>query len=355
MNQTLDQVMFRVLGRLDDSDGDVWSRDEIRLYIKDGANLFCRRSRCLFDMAYIENLPAVGNYSSSEEYELAKQIPGLILTNRREFTRSIDKYTALPGLVGPAGLSTHAQIPLLEAFEEAGLEVAKSNPTGQLPRGFVAIERVTHDGITLYPEFSSGLAHEVDNRYEHQEGDSDWFTLDKDGLFTLRRYPTGDGEADYGDVTGFYGVEVSDDDYTGVVIGDWGALAYDPENFPMGGPWGAPARLHPDTNNTRVELSRLNLDLDGHVFDIPDSYIKYVEFWACSRALRRDGPGQDIKLADHYAERFELGIDRMLKRRRNVESEHIGRIGHGEQRRGIPLKINLPYNYGTRIRRGGGY
>ena len=351
--KTLEQTISSTLERLDDSEAGVYSRDETAVYIQDGYDRVCRRSKCLFDIHYVENLPAVANCSSAEEFEMAKQIPGLILTGIRHFTREVDRDIAPPGSIGPAGVSTHAQLALLDLIP--GVE-SKANPVGQLTRGYVEIERVSHDGIALYPEFSYGASRQLDSRYEYSGGDPDWFIVDKDGLFTLRRFPTGDGAAVYSEVTGHYGIETSDSDYTGEIVGNWGGMTLDTEEFPAGGPWGSPTRTHPDLNNTRVELYRLGRELRSYGFEIPDNYVRYVEFWACSRALRREGPSQDLELADHYKDRFELGVDRLRERVRRVQTEYTGRIGHGaRQDRVSPLAISLPWNYGRSRRRSGRY
>jgi hypothetical protein len=336
---------------MDDPDGGTWSREEILIYLQDGVDIMCRRTKCLFDMAYIENLPAVGNYSSDEEFELAKQIPGLILTGKRHFTREVDKMFADPGSVGPAALSNYSQIEFLDA-----LGISKGRPTGQLPRGLVDVHRVIHDEIDIEPEFSRGMGHDIDNRYEEQGGDTDWYTLDKDGLFTLRRFPHGDGEAPYTEVVGHFGSEVSDSDYTGEVIGSWGSMAFDPEHFPMNGPWGGPTRTHPDVNNTRVEISRLNRDLSEYGYEIPTNYVKYVEYWAMARALKRDGDGQNLKMSKHYEDRFEIGVGRIRERLESAQHEYSGRMGHGSQGASASrMSIHLPYNYGRRVRRTGRY
>ena len=342
-------VISGILTRLSDTEAGIWSRDEIGIYARDGYDSICRRTKCLFEIVHIENLPAVGNYSTDEEYEMALQIPRLILTGKRNFTREVDKEFAEPGAVGPAGVSTHKQIPLLDQIDGA----TKPSPIGYLPRNCIQVERVVHDGITLDPEFSSSLR-DMDNRYENQGGPPGWFTVDKDGLFTLRRYPTGDGAAVYADVEGHFGVEVTDDEYTGDIEGSWGSMCFDSEEFPTGGPWGTPTRTHPDINNTKVEIFRLGHDPDVRGFEVPRNYIKYIEFWACHRALKRDGVGQDLKMSDHYADRFEVGVGRMTSRRTTIQREYVGRIGHGRDKVS-PLRINLPANYGRRIRRTGGY
>ena len=54
---------------------------------------------------------------------------------------------------------------------------------------------------------------------------------------------------------------------------------------------------------------------------------KYVIFYAMSEALKREGPGQDLKLAKHYADRFELGIARMQARLKRISPERGGNLG----------------------------
>lgn len=348
----LDEVVTKVLVKIEDVEEKVYSRAEIAIYVKDQYNQFCRRTKCLFDMAYVENLPAIGTHSSDEEYEAAKQIPGLLLGHKRTFTGEADRRHAPAGSVGPAGLSNYAYLPYLS---QIGMTLPA--PTGQLPRGLVEIEQVLHNRVVLRPEFSQGMATQIDNRYESKLGGyTEWFIVDKDGLFTLRRYPSGDGNAQYADVTGYWGVETRDTEYTGTVTGTWGAMVQDTEQFAIGGPWGAPTRLHPEDNNTRIEYTRLGRDLDGHEFEIPNSYIKYIVFGACARALRRDGPGQDLNLAQHYESRFETGVERMVDRVSSKQHDAVGHIGHGPLISNLPpLQISLPYNYGKRrITRSGG-
>ena len=72
---TLFESVSDVLDRLGDLDNDIWSRDEITLHVRDGYDLFCRRTKALFDVIVIENLPRVGNWQTDLEKYLAEQKP----------------------------------------------------------------------------------------------------------------------------------------------------------------------------------------------------------------------------------------------------------------------------------------
>ena len=109
-----------------------------------------------------------------------------------------------------------------------------------------------------------------------------------------------------------------------------GILRHLTGTFPSGGPWGTPTRIHPEALNTTVEITRLGRDLTTYHFEIPEAYVKYVIFYAMSRALRRDGPGQDLTLAEHYEQRFEQGVYRLDKRVQNMVPERRGAFGSGQ-------------------------
>ncbi len=72
MATTLEAAVTDVLTRLDDERAKVWSRGGIALDLQDGYDIFCRRSKCLFDIHVIENLAPIGNYGSDVERYLAE-------------------------------------------------------------------------------------------------------------------------------------------------------------------------------------------------------------------------------------------------------------------------------------------
>lgn len=102
-------------------------------------------------------------------------------------------------------------------------------------------------------------------------------------------------------------------------------------------------------SNISIEYFRRGtaLSADGTTFEIPDRYVKYVRFYALWRAFERDGPGQDLKMAEHYQARYLEGVRRMQKRREAFQSSRTGRMG-GEVPRNLGRRDlpTLPWQYG---------
>lgn len=94
------------------------------------------------------------------------------------------------------------------------------------------------------------------------------------------------------------------------------------------------------------------LTLSTDTFSIPDRYVKYVCWFTISRCFERDGPGQNLKAADHYKGRYADGIRRVNQRRDNFLAEReSGMRGGAESGRGrAPGLPVLPWNYGRVIR-----
>lgn len=352
----LHEVVTSVLERLDmPAREDVWTREELTSYAGCGLDDMCRETKCLFDVIVLDSLAPIGNYTSYVEKQLADEA-GLPTCGQINFTMEWERDYA-DGGVGPV----HATA----AFERAyftQLGIPATNPTATLPSTVVDVLKVFHDDLVIYPEASERLE-QYDRQYEFREGFPRKWTWDKDGLFTFRRVPISSGEASYDDVTGTYGLIRSESAYTGTVCGSWGILRDDSEAFPSGGPWGIPRRLHPDANNTVLEVARLNKAAEIHgqdserVLELPRNYAKYIAFYVMGRALTREGPGQDIKLGQHFMERFELGKRRMKHRQEQIEPEYIGKMGRRGQNPpqwgiGDPT---LPWQYGRQLGTRGGY
>lgn len=341
--------------RLDDELGEVWSYDEVLGYIKDGYNMWCRRSRCLFDMHVIPNVPQVGNWSTDLEKYLAEHTPGMGLTdNPLHFTGSHEANLAVGGRVGG---STEGPTPATSP-SEAALFSAKGLPTkvatGRLPDGTADVLRITWDELELFPE---GSADErlLDSQYEQRDGgDPRQYTLDKDGINTVRLVPPARGDAEYPTVSGSWGTMTQTDDTTISVVGTYGILRESDGYFPAGGPHGTPTQRHPAAKNIVAEIARVGRSLDGFAFEIPQQYVKYIIFWAMHRALERDGPGQDLKLSKHYSDRYGLGIERIKARLRKVNKEQRLRMGSGGET-DLPFNMGnptLPHPFGPAVRKG---
>lgn len=160
----------------------------------------------------------------------------------------------------------------------------------------------------------------------------------------------------YDDIQGITTASVVTTDVNGFNTRGFGILAFldsfgnsDTSMFPSGGPWGTPTQIHPDQNNFRIEVFRLGRDLDAYDNELPTAYQKYVTFYAMAQALRRDGPGQDIELADHYESRFEMGVNRLWHKIQDMQPERVGRFGGGPAPETLTLgRPILPYPYDTR-------
>lgn len=352
--KTLEEVTEKTMRRLEDSDAVVWSTAEIEDYLIDGSNQFCRRTRGLFDIHVVENVPQAGNWGLDLERFLAEQTPGMGLTDKRlHFTGERERDLGVEGRVGgstegPTAATSPSDTSYLNSFEQS-VRV----DTARLPEITVDVLRVTWDDIELFPEDSADMRR-LDTQYERREGgDPRHFTLDKDGLLTIRLVPPARGDATYATVDGSWGtMTFTDDSAVTAHLGGFegfGILREVEGAFPAGGLNGSPTRQHPDDKNTKVEITRLGRPLRSYGFEIPDSYVKYCMFWAMYRALQREGPGQNLKLSQHYAARFEVGVARAKTRLRKINKEYTVLMGAmGAEREAFDLgDPQLPYPYGS--------
>lgn len=570
---TLSAAVKDALNRLGDSVGTVWSTEEMKLYLQDGYDTFCRRSKVLFDKVVVENLPPTGNWTDDLSLYHAQQKPGLGYTDGPlHFTRFPDSVEQQHGSEGKVGGSYGPQAAGItnpgQRYLAAGHDVETSVNGGYLPQSTVDVLRVTYDDRDLLGMGSQQMRR-LDATYETRDGDPQFFTYDKDGLFFLRVIPAASGNAPYPEiVNGGFGVLTQEDEQlstlgdgllaywpcdentgatvvndaygsndlatiispflsatgihggasTGVstravqrattsfrpttdmtislwtkrnssasadlrlldtVVGpqhDWmivldnstgnltaylfnsvggnvtatvpvpsagvwhqilveinttnktisvavdngtpvvstvlsgtiavastqfaawsngslevlhdemaiwsrlltaaekaewynagsgkffpfgniattivttetngfnsggfGLLRAQTDAFPAGGPWGSPTRIHPSDSNIVVDVARLGRPLFKHPFELPDAYVKYVIFYAMARALRRDGNGQDIELADHYDERFEMGVYRVTHKRDRMQTEKVTQFGMPPQEE--PFGLGAP-------------
>jgi hypothetical protein len=215
---------------------------------------------------------------------------------------------------------------------------------GTLPQTTVGILRVAYDRQTI-PGITEARMNEIDATWETRTGERpQWFIVDNQGLFFVRLVPASDGEAVYDSVDGSWGTLRYTDDSTVTAdttgTGGFGILRYRTGCHATYGPWGTPRRIHPNALNTKVEVLRLGRDLENYPLEMPDAYIRYVYYYAMARLLGKDGPGQDTALAEHYMERFEMGVDRAVKRHDRMMPEREGSLGKAGE--GLPFALGDP-------------
>lgn len=326
--------------RLDDAANEVWSRAELELYSRDGYDLFARRTNCIFDRVILENTPPVANYTSDLARYLAEHTPGMSVSDRRLLITSSENRDEIREPVAAVDLTPIAATVTDQATGPV--------PGGRLPDGTLSVLRVTWDGQPLEQETAASLRLK-DSSFETREGDPQAWLWGEDGLLALRVWPAPAGDASYDDVSGdLTGDESYSDDGATIDLGsggEWGVLSAGSDEFPSGGLWGVAGRRHPDAKNICVEITRLGRDPEVYDFELPRTFLKYIGFYAMAQALKRDGPGQDLVLAQHYRDRFDLGLMRMSARLLGVQPERQKQLGGGGGDSGA-LRFSLPAWWG---------
>lgn len=340
-----------VLKRLDDypavSGESVWTRAEVELYVRDGYRAFLRQTKCLFDMFYPENLPTAGNYVA--DWERGYFAPGMVAQGLVGHTGGYwERDYAAPSSTGPVNLTQPWEATYLASGFLDQVFAASVYP---IPEDNVEVARATHNYHWLAAEFTRYFE-TYDRSFQTTQGNAWRYSMDRDGR-AIRFVPAGDGQATTYSVSGTWGLlrYASASEFgTSSPLGSWGGLREIPTHFAMGSPYGIPRRLFSDTNNRRVEYFRLGKEEE--LFEVPARFVKYAEYLAQAKALERDGPGQDLKLAEHFMGRFDEGVARMVRRLGENRRPVVGRIGSPGRVQMRPGLARLPYQYGRQIRRG---
>jgi len=117
--------------------------------------------------------------------------------------------------------------------------------------------------------------------------------------------------------------------------------------------WGIPRRAYRDGKNVRVEHWRTGLPLteDTSMCELPDRYAFYLRDYALAQCLSRRGPGQDLKLAAHYTDRWNRGLTRLKNRVARMFAQRAGVMGAQADRLiERPARPKAPWPYGERVR-----
>jgi hypothetical protein len=155
---------------------------------------------------------------------------------------------------------------------------------------------------------------------------------------------------------GLFGIEAKNVAFTDldefqndVIDGDRGLLRRLPGYFPSGGPYGFATRLSKPTRNTRVEFYRYprSVSHEGDKFELPENYIPVLRHYALYKAYSRRGVGQQLQLAQHYKDRYDIGVARAKARIASIHAAKTFRMGGngGGQARGRRPYPVLPRNF----------
>jgi len=332
----LDTATDKTFRQLEDEAQEVWtSRAEVGGYVRDGYDQLCRRTRAVWDVTYSENLPYAGDHTGRFEEPFAVLFQGLLSFTGGEWERDYDSNGA-----GPANHTS--------PWERDHIETDLFVPATELPNSLLEVDRVTYDDYLIGPVHSSRVKR-ADGRYLYTVGPTTAYVLDEDGVFVIRKVPVPDGRADTFEHSGTYGTlrRASSDEFGSgePVLGSWGGLRQAPEHFPAGPGRGTPRRVYRDGKNVRVEVFRRGTDPGSAQFEMPDHYVRYVVFYAMSKALKREGPGQNLKMAGHYMARFESGVARIIRRMSRTTAARVGHFGLTKPRPFRKPIVQLPWPY----------
>lgn len=225
--------------------------------------------------------------------------------------------------------------------------------TYALPSDLLVIDRVTYDGKKI-DALTDRELRGLDQRYMTTEGEPLAYSVRQDGIGYIRFYPIPSSPDAYS-VTGTWGIPRSLDDLDQTVTGTWGiprTVPIDSESASTDPAWGIPRFVSVSAQLAKIEYYQRGSALvaDDDEFDIPAWTVKYVRLFAMARCLERRGPGQDMKLAKHFHERFSVGVDRLIKRRDKIKSARVGRFGGMGTTRSPRPRARLPWQYGTVVR-----
>lgn len=352
MGKSVLDVIQDVLTRLGDLDESVWTKDELHRYLQEGYRILAVKSECFWDTTYLEDQPYTGNYTKDAEKELALQtgMSGANFFNKFCYTKEADADFAPAGQVhlGPANHTKRSE------YDNNHVSKAYFLAVHDLPDSLLEIERATWNQIRIGPLRSVELER-GDSQFQTQSGEVQGYVQDKDGIKRFRKWRIPSQAADTYTITGKWGLLRDPANISGETVnGSWGIARRVPGLHPCSGDGsrGFPRRPQKVAHNTKIEFTRKGQPINRQTdeFELPAVYVKYLRHFTMFRALERNGPGQDSKMAAWWKGLFDAGIARMKRRKQAVLSRKRYVLGGDVGMRGRPPTARLPWNYGYSVR-----
>jgi hypothetical protein len=374
---TLGELVTAVLTRLGDLPQRIWTQEEATFHLVAGYQELATTLGVFWDQLYLENLPRGASYSQPWERAFVVRFPGGFDYGYANFTAEFERrmlgderlrygpanhtspFEATDGLLARAGAST--AIPA----------------TAEVPKTVTRLERATWDNRGI-EALQARTLQQGDSRYEITKGEVFGYTWQKDGLRTLRKVRVPSAQADTATINGSWGGLRDPTDLSTDTITGYGVAAFDDDGFSDGfftddthaALWGVPRRIpghHPlgtvrfglcrrpylEGKNVRVEHFRHGRAMvQAHdVCELPDRYTIYLRDYAQARLLERPGPGQDLKLAAHFDQRWARGLARITRRLDVVDRERTAVLGgDGPSLTTRPPRPSRPWAYGSTVR-----
>jgi hypothetical protein len=341
MAKTIGSIATQVLYRLGDSSQEIWSADEISGYIRDGYADIAARTRCFFEMAYLEDSATTANLTGECELdylESGEQFVGLF-----NYTEPFEQEWVSPGEL-QFGPSNHTA---LFEYDNGYVDTPYFQATHRLPDDLIQIERSTWNRQRIEPVSPQELEY-ADARYRLNNGEPIGYIQDQDGVKYFRKWKVPSVAAPEYTVTGNWGAmrdptDIADE----TIIGTWGIPRRLPGKFGIG-LWGFPRRAYKSASNTKIEYIRHGTAVDrpADTLELPDRYCKYLRHYAMASALERNGDGQDSELAAFWRGLYEASIGMVMKRKNTQNQRRTVQLGGATQQMKSPPLARLPWNYG---------
>lgn len=346
----LANMIERVLHRLGDSQQQIWEYDEIERYLHVGAKEMVTLNNLLWDILYDENLPAGFSHTADWEEEYVTFNYGVASYTMEDEAAMIEDADLME--VDDLRMANHTSPSDLDLFATNAAISAYINPVSQLPANLTAIDRATWDNGWI-EALSPDHIRKADTRFEITQGEVFGYMWRYEGPRTLRKVRVPSAMAETYTYHGSWGLLRDAEDIAEDADGTWGVARRVPGQFPMGSGegWGFPRRFYKDEKNVRIEHFR-QPEVAATESELPDIYFNYLADYCQWRALKRQGGGQDFKLAQYYKTRWDRGLGRIASRLARVAVERVRRLGGGN---GVPdstrpPRPRLPWQYGSRVR-----
>lgn len=344
----LGNLARRVLHRLADSDQKIWTLEETEGNIRLAAReMVAEVEQLIWDMVYVENLP--NGMSHTGDFE----VPYLtFFYGRANYTAEFEQPYADEVLETDDTTWANNTSPSDRAFLDSVGASTAVQAISDLPPTLVQIDRATWDRRTI----TAGTTHRArlfNDQYQIEFGEVFAYLWQGEGPRTFRKVLRPSEAAPEYEVQGSWGIVRDLDDVTDVAeSGTWGIPRRIPDYFPSGDTqgWGTPRRFYRWNKNVKVEHWRQFV----HTWtesELPERYFLYLGDYAQWKALIRNGPGQDYKLAQLYKDRWTRNLERVKSRVRRINQARTVRMGgDGGIKTDGPPRPRLPWQFGQIVR-----
>lgn len=221
-----------------------------------------------------------------------------------------------------------------------------------LPDDLQRLDRATWNWRRL-PASKFFELEKIDINFRIIQGQPLTYSIDSDGLKVLRKYPVpaANGIGGLAPATGTWGIprslaDVSADTPTGT----WGIPRR--TGAQNSGNWGIPREffLAAADADFRIDYFRRGQNLATYgLFEIPDQYTKLLRFYALHRCYEREGDGQDLKMSQHYLQRYTAGSARLIRRADIAKKMRQFVMGGASRYRDTIPRPQLPWQYGQQV------